>query len=198
MDIFVDVHCLHLPNENSVWAKQSRDALQKEPVIAHHLDGVIGNVGQGRALGFSQGTLPFVSYVDPDDYCLPGGFAACVQILIDHPKIACVGTREYRIGKNDGIPAYNHSRPGPHHLMVFRRDAIASELERLATFPYAPEPWLLARLKQRFGHCALWLLDEPYYVWRVHDQGWHLRKRTEHALLMRQIREKADGLDLAD
>ena len=197
MNTMIDVHILNMPNDRQDWAKQCETSLAQEPVIVHNLDGVIGNVGAGRALGFAQGNLPFVSYVDPDDYVLPGGFAACAKILTDHPQISCVGTREYRIGVNGEIPAYNRSHSGPHHLLVFRRDAILPELDRLSTLPHAPEPWLMARLKQRFGHCALWLIDEPYYVWRVHDQGWHLRTRVEHASFMRRLREKADGLDLA-
>jgi len=196
MKSLIDVHCLHLLDENPTWAQQCEVSLSSEPIVIHHGPGIIGHVGQGRAWGFAQGTLPFVSYVDPDDYVLPGGFSACAKVLKKNPQIAVVGTREYRVGVNGEIRAYNHSFPGPHHLLVFRREAIQEDLTRLADFPHAPEPWLLARLKKRFGHCALWLIDQPYYVWRVHEHGWHRRTRVEHAALMKRLREKDDGMDL--
>lgn len=184
----IDVHVLTLPNDRQDWFKQCMMSLKDEPVNVHILDGVVGNIGQARVNGFTQGDAKFVSYVDPDDYVLPGGFAAGIQALEENPSIPCAYTYEYRLGINESIRSYNSFHRAPHHLLMFRRELIERYFSELVMQKYTPEPWLLRQLGKDFGHRALWEITEPHYVWRLHDKSWTWTNRQKVAESSRSLR----------
>ncbi|MCH8857739.1 MAG: hypothetical protein IIA03_16260, partial [Proteobacteria bacterium] len=47
--------------------------MRSEPCTVHVLQGTEGNIAAGRERGFAMGTHPYVTYVDSDDFVLPGG-----------------------------------------------------------------------------------------------------------------------------
>lgn len=77
----IDVHVLHLPTDNKVWTERCSASLATEPVNVIDLPGVVGDYWKSRCLGFHLGKAPYVSFVDPDDFVLPGAFEACQKEL---------------------------------------------------------------------------------------------------------------------
>ena len=62
----IDVHLLTL-NEPAKWREACIASLTGAPIQLHILPGIPGRIGKARAAGYTQGILPLVSYVDPDD-----------------------------------------------------------------------------------------------------------------------------------
>ena len=67
----LDIHIIKLPERPYFLECISsvERAIEKAPfpVAVHVVDGVVGNMGIGRAKGFSLGTYPYQTYVDDDD-----------------------------------------------------------------------------------------------------------------------------------
>jgi len=66
MEPRIDVHLLTL-NEPAEWREACIASLDSAPIQLHVLQGIPGRIGEARAGGYAQGTLPLVSFVDPDD-----------------------------------------------------------------------------------------------------------------------------------
>lgn len=86
----IDVHTILLGDENPEWLAKMVQSLADEPVALHIVRGEYGHIGKWRAEGFARGANPYVSYVDPDDWVLPGAFAACIALLDETPGIDAV------------------------------------------------------------------------------------------------------------
>jgi len=185
----IDVHVLTLPTDRKDWFDLCIASLKDEPINLHILDGIQDKIGQARVNGFAQGSSDFVSYVDPDDYVLPGGFARCEEALTQHSSVACAYTFEYRTGINGTIRSYNSYHHGKHHLVVFRRSFLENYYERLKEQNILPEVWLLKQIEKNFKHKAFFEIAEPFYVWRIHDQSWTQRERIKVSKESRLLRE---------
>ena len=90
----IDVHVLTYSGTDPAWLGQCLASLASEPCTVHVLEGVEGSVGQGRAHGYQLGVHEFVSYVDSDDFVLPGVMGACLAALRTHRAVV---TRERRL-----------------------------------------------------------------------------------------------------
>ena len=104
----IDVHMILLGDENPEWLAQCIQSLADEPVALHIVRGEFGHIGKWRAKGFRLGTNPYVAYVDPDDYVLPGAFAACAALLdssadvdMAHPDMVRSGSECHLSGRRD-------------------------------------------------------------------------------------------------
>jgi hypothetical protein len=98
----IDVHILHLPTDNKKWLKQCLNSIQKEPINRIDIPGIVGDYWSARYQGYHTGVAKYVSFVDPDDYVLPGAFAAC-QAELDadkDKKLIGVYTRSRRLYEN--------------------------------------------------------------------------------------------------
>lgn len=63
----IDVHLI-THNEPQWQLDRCLDSLKEEPIHLHIVQGFDEwPPNRGRALGYSKGTAPYVSYVDPDD-----------------------------------------------------------------------------------------------------------------------------------
>lgn len=175
----IDVHLITLPDTRRDWLDQCLCSVADEPITLHRVEGVIGNIGAGRAEGFSRGAQPYVSFVDPDDWVLPGAFSACLDVLESNPDVVCAYTME-AIANDLGtvvsyrdIDSYRLRDPvlAAHHVAVFRRDAISEFLPELSNYHYVPELYLKRYVQQNRGR---FMLVPMYgYVWRLHPQCSH-------------------------
>lgn len=151
----IDVHVLTYSGTVQPWLDQCLESLSREPnLTVHVVQGDEGNVGAGRARGYRLGTNPYVSYVDSDDYILPGAIDAC---LFGLKTARGVVTLERRLWGT----RFDSSLQRDHHLCVYRRDDV--------------EPWL-DRLHEHPIHCDILLTEKLRptqlgfigYVWRMH------------------------------
>ena len=80
MEPRIDVHLLTL-NEPAEWREACIASLEDAPIQLHVLPGVPGRIGEARAAGYAQGTLPLVSFVDPDDLYEASAFTQLADAL---------------------------------------------------------------------------------------------------------------------
>ena len=127
----IDVHVLTHSGTRGDWLEQCLESMRGEPCTVHIVKGVEGHIGQGRAEGFQLGDHPYVSYVDSDDYVLPGAMKACLTALAHHPAVC---TDE--IATVDGKEVAQHTL---HHLFVARRDVVTPLIPAVAQLNHHPE-----------------------------------------------------------
>lgn len=180
----IDVHLLTL-DEPGHWREECLASLAGAPIRLHRLPGIPGRVGQARAAGLARGTLPLVSFVDPDDRYEAAAFAALADALDACPQAVLAYTDEALIdehGDSLGVRrlAYSalqhaHSASHVHGLIVMRRSAVEPVLTRIAELD-AESDWLLTRLvAQRGGVLHLPLVGRH---WRQHPNQHHRRTST--------------------
>lgn len=116
----LDVHILTMACTPPEWVSQRRTSIAAAveaagyPVHVHEVCGVPGHIGRGRSIGYALGEQPYVTYVDCDDYLMPGAFAGLHEALIaGHDAIGPGETLEQG-GSRWGSDA-------PHHLICYRR-----------------------------------------------------------------------------
>ena len=80
MEPRIDVHLLTL-NEPAEWREACIASLEDAPIQLHVLPGIPGRIGEARAEGYAQGTLPLVSFVDPDDLYEASAFTRLADAL---------------------------------------------------------------------------------------------------------------------
>lgn len=127
----IDVHTILLGDENPEWLAQMVQSLAGEPVSLHIVRGEFGHIGRGRAEGFVRGSNPYVTYVDPDDWVLPGAFSACLAALEEAPELDAAWS-DYVL--DTGQPFKNTL----HHC-VYRRSYVEPRLEAVREEMLVPE-----------------------------------------------------------
>ena len=177
----IDVHILTLETERKDWLDQCLASLQGEPVTLHVIPGTVGHIGDGRARGFALGEHQYVSFVDPDDFVLPGGFAACEAYLDEHTHCDAVGTHEFIFVDGKNMSRCRESKI-PHHLIVFRRTFINLFIEELKNTQRVPIHWLLTKLQR------IPMIQRPYYCWRIHGNAWHITTMEDNARAYHALR----------
>lgn len=189
----VDVHILHMPNENPVWWEICKNSLANEPVNIYNVMGTYGDLRDSRTRGFNEGTAEYVSFVDPDDSIIPGVFEKCIAALDANPGICGVYTLSNIIkwvnGKDVITSQIHPYRPWKrarspmlleiHQLVVMRRELLIPTInEHYLNIPkmLPTELWMYWALAQR----APWLaLDLVGYNWRDNPYGVHHSKTPE-------------------
>lgn len=156
----IDVHVLVHSGTRAEWLEQCLASLDQEGVTVHVVRGVEGSVGAGRYEGYQLGTHDWVSFVDSDDYILPGAIAACIAGM---EKYHAVTTLEY--AEDEAGHRFPWPRPN-HNMTVYRRADILPLLELIRISPHCGDVWLRRLIKPR-------QLDFIGYVWRVHSGGDH-------------------------
>jgi hypothetical protein len=184
MSARIDVHLLTL-DEPTEWREACIASLAGAPIRLHLVPGIPGRVGKARAAGFARGTLPLVSFADPDDCYEAGAFAHLADALDACPSAVLAYTDEALIdeqGRPVGVRrlAYSafqhaHSASHVHGLIVMRRSAVDPVLTRIADLD-AGADWLLTRLvASRGGVLHLPLVGRH---WRQHPNQHHRRARS--------------------
>ena len=158
----IDVHVLTHSGTKPEWLDQCLQSLAAEPCTVHVVPGVEDNIAAGREIGFAQGTHPYLTFVDSDDYVLPGAMEAMCGALQHH---------EAAVGMEQQLTDGALSRPiGGHHLFAIRREALRPFLDGWGE-------------RNRNHHCveALSRIAKPIhvkavtYVWRRHPLQSHPR-----------------------
>lgn len=157
----IDVHVLTFSGTRPDWLDQCVASIEAEGLNVFVVPGVEGNIGAGREQAYRLGTSEFVSYVDSDDYLLPGVGGACLSGLEAHRNVV---TLERRLHGTVLTPI-----PEPqHHLAVYRRADVLPHLAAMPAHPIYCDAFLMHRLKPT-------QLDTVGYVWRIHaGQGYRL------------------------
>lgn len=162
----IDVHVLTHSGTRPLWLAQCLDSLAAEPCTVHVVQGTEGSIAAGRARGFALGSHPYVTYVDSDDYVLPGAMAAVVRALEGGLDAVTTGEMILR-GKTLLGPNYGHA------LFALRRSVLEPHLARYA-----------ADFQQVFCTRALSSIASPVqlsevaYVWRIHAGQSHRTNRV--------------------
>ena len=146
----IDVHLLTLPEDRQDWFDQCIRSLQGQPITLHVLAGIRGHIGRARDAGFSIGTNPYVSLVDPDDWVTPNGFVDCLSLLKAFPELDGAYTAEdqcyqdrqgWRIVRKD---PQKGSRV--HHLLVLKRSVYERYRDELLLEPQYPERRMVSHM----------------------------------------------------
>lgn len=175
----IDCHVITLPDSNPVWLEECLASIQHPGVTVHRVDGVVGNIGFGRAAGFSKGAKPFVTFIDPDDWAEPEAFDRIMANLGD-TGLCTAETIRAPGGKAiirgiEGDSDVNHGNHfKPHHFLVLPRAAVMPHIKALRHQTWMPETWLMGQITQSI---SLPFLDEPLYNWRIHDGQGHSQFR---------------------
>lgn len=180
----IDVHVLTHSGTRPEWLAQCLESLEGHPVVVHVVEGVEGSVGAGRAKGFALGDCEFVSYVDSDDFVLPGHFEKCLTGLEDHRSVVCVE----RVILADNSCGGTFRRG--HNGAVYRRADIERLLLGIAAAAYTCDSLTRRELSPK-------QLLHVGCVWRVHGRGAHRKiafdiSRTE-LLAWREALRNAGG-----
>lgn len=159
----VDVHVLTLPDSNSVWLEQCLESLHREPCNVYVVEGVKGHLGLSRIKGYSLGSAPFVSFVDCDDYVLPGVIDACLETIKADLQCSAVITKEKIL--RDGNLLTQQSFGG-HHLYLAKRSCIELLFEDFKQHQFIVDGFTRDKIRPK-------LVDFVGYVWRSHANGFH-------------------------
>ena len=155
----IDCHILTTPSDDPAWTEQLADDLAEEPVNAHWLPGVPGEMGQARAAGYALGGAEYVSWACPDDRIVPGTFELLRQALEDAPFAPFAWAGEQRVDatlQELGAPAVH---PNGHDQRALRNSPSYVHgvivARRALVMPALP---LLERARGTAGFLADWLL----------------------------------------
>lgn len=192
MEARIDVHLLTL-NEPADWREACIASLEGAPIQLHVLPGIPGRIGEARAAGYAQGTLPLLSFVDPDDLYEASAFTQLADALDACPQAVMAYTDEALTdehGQDIAVRRLAYSRwqhansaGHVHGLIVMRRSVVEAVLDQLVALERRAE-WLLTLLvAKRGGVLHLPIVGRH---WRQHPQQSH---RTGDPDAVRRIRE---------
>lgn len=193
-----DVHVLTQDASSQYW-DQCFTSLESEPVNVYRMAGIAGHIGDARVQGFARGTAEYISFVDDDDYVLPGAFEACISFLDANPDYVGVGTRELvqpNIESEDleespmravEITATKHVR-ALHHIVVMRRDVVQHHVSVMHRFQQLAERSLYIELLVH-GY-KFKKLNIFGYVWRSGTNGSHTTAYAVHTDFRPFLRNK--------
>lgn len=193
-DARIDVHLLTL-NEPAEWREACIASLDGAPIQLHVVPGIAGRIGEARAAGYSQGTLPLVSFVDPDDLYEASAFTQLADALDACPQAVMAYSDEALMdeaGRDIAVRRLAYSRwqhansaSHVHGLIVMRRTAVEAALAETADLNNFAD-WLLTLLiAKRGGVLHLPIVGRH---WRQHPQQSH---RTGDPEAVRRIRQAA-------
>lgn len=192
MEPRIDVHLLTL-NEPVDWRDACIASLEGAPIQLHVLPGIPSRIGDARAAGYAQGTLPLVSFVDPDDLYEANAFTQLADALDACPQAVMAYTDEAltdETGRDIAVRRLAYSRwqhansaSHVHGLIVMRRTAVEAVADQFVALERRVE-WLLTLLvAKRGGVLHLPIVGRH---WRQHPQQSH---RSGDPDTVRRIRQ---------
>lgn len=203
MTNLVDVHILHLPNENQDWWKLCEESLRGHPINVHNLEGIVGDFRAARRRGYEQGSAPYVTYVDPDDIVLPGAYQACISVLEADPSLGGAHTNSQKIDKDGNVieemiipdRPWDIDKmircPMPVHQVAVVRRSVMEQAFELVEVPQK-NTCVDYILYASVAAIAPWYYIPIHgYQWRIHDDGYHhtidRKKVSEARKLIRKL-----------
>lgn len=135
------------------------------PVHVHLVPSIEGHIGKARSVGYAQGSQPYVTYVDDDDYVSGYAFAALTWALSQAPDAIFPAESQLQNGHlNDG--------PQRHHLCVYRREHLIDHAQWIVCGD-------LAQMNAVDGkHCID--VTDRLYVHRLYQSGGRKLRREHH------------------
>jgi len=127
----IDLHVLTLPKDTPF--PRIVQQLRREPVNLFICPGVIGHIGQARAMAFQQGSAPWVAWADPDDVIEPGVFEMLLAAATAAPEALMVFCHEWAIDITNG---HRERICVPHHALIARREVVMERLEAIRRRPH--------------------------------------------------------------
>lgn len=184
--LMLDVHVLTLPGLPEEWIKQRRDSINAAvsaagfPVYVHEVTGIYGHMGRSRFKGYSQGTQPYVTCVDDDDWVREDAFSC----LLPHME---AGVEVITMGE---VWVYPDGREVPlkdiTHHSVFRRDWLAQH--GYSRLRFYPDQYLMSQ-PARSAH-----VPECVYYYRIREDSPCNRMRQHHEDVEASERRLISGL----
>lgn len=174
----VDVHILTMPDDNKSWFDQCLLSLEKEPVNIYICPGIVNDIGNARADAFMKGGAKYVSFVDPDDYVLSGGFVECVNVLEEY-NLDAVYTSEIKTGQSGEVLEKPYITHQPHHIIVFRRGLVLENISFWRNWKWPSkfsEGRLFIDMLKEKGH-QIGQIKKPFYVWRRHHLSYTIKSQ---------------------
>lgn len=185
----IDVHIIQDSTRPKEWFDVAVNSIPTTICNVHIINKRNRSIAENRYEGFISGDSEYISFVDDDDYALPGAFEKCLETLENNKELAGTGTLEsvirngeiispsdYDIERmqnilNDADRSWNQWKI-MHHLVILRRSSI--------------EPYLY-NLNGKYPEIALYkslyeaglktkVLPFSGYVWRQHDNNYHTNK----------------------
>lgn len=168
--ILLDVHILVMAYTPSCFKRQAIEttmlAAEKAGfgVAVHVLPGVVGSIGAARTRGYAQGTAPYVTHVDDDDWVAPNAFAILQEHLEADVQGVTTGETQVYGDKRTEKP---DSR---HHLVVARRDLLPD----VSDIRFVPDQQVVQHLPH-----AVHIPQCVYYHRLLPDSGSRQQRRAE-------------------
>ncbi len=178
----IDLHILnHVPSTRPEWWQEclasAKVAEAAGLCMLHIVEATGDNIGANRAAAFRLGQLPFVACLDNDDVLIPEGIPAMLQALAERPEVCGVysdrsqidatGKTLFTLRRGPWTPDFQiRQYDFPHHLAIYRREAVMPHLDTMATFNNYSE-FVLAGLATRFG--PWWHIPTIAYQRREND-----------------------------
>ena len=195
MEPRIDVHLLTM-NEPPEWREACIASLDGAPIQLHVVPGITGHIGEARAAGFAAGSLPLVSFVDPDDLYEPSAFTQLADALDARPQAVMVYTDEALTDENGhdiavrrlAYSRWQHANSASHvhGLIVMRRSVVEAVLKETTDLNNFAD-WLLTLLVAKRG--GVLYLPIVGRHWRQHPQQSH---RTGDPEAVRRIRQASN------
>ncbi len=149
-------------------------------IVLHETPGILGRMGEARCNGYAMGSLPLVSWIDPDDIYYAQAFARCADALDAKPHAAFAYTDENTVSREGYFLSrrylsYNrfaHANSGSHvhGVVVMRRELVAQCLADIRPLNVLCD-WAMSLMLAKLG--------PPVHVpivgrdWRQHDGQAH-------------------------
>lgn len=171
---WLDLHILILPQTNPDWVQQCLRSVREAvafagfPVAVHALPATYGHVGRERARGYAQGSAPYVTQVDEDDFIT----VHALEILREHlvAKVDAIFPQEmivpFDLPEGDDLIMHPLQKGRQRHSMkVFRREHLIDHSQWI----WAGDTAQMCSLETR---CTR-LVDstDPSYYYRVYPQS---------------------------
>lgn len=179
-DYPVDTHVLiHHSLQRPAWLDQCLASLEGEPTNILLVRDAGTNVGALRAAAHAQGSAPLLSFVDDDDWVMPGAFQACIDALADPALVGAYTDFSDVDAATDAVTRHWHKSPWAAraqllrpfevlHVHVYRRAPAMKYLAEMARWTTLEESLLMGLLVQD----GQWRkLDFDGYRKRAHTIG---------------------------
>lgn len=150
--------------------------VKHQMVTVHVTEHVPGDVLSARRSGYSMGSNPFVTWIDPDDQVLDLSWLPEALVWMQDEHVSAIAPRWETTGKKRYvIPVMTFDRetfnmgslPHGHHLTIMRRANVEWALSQLTGPSVQRVDSAIVRLQQKFGtirqHPAVayrWFLQE--------------------------------------
>jgi hypothetical protein len=155
----IDAHLLTWDTPPA-WRAACLASLQGAPIVLHETPGIRGNMGQARCNGYAFGSLPLVSWVDPDDIYHADAFTRLADALDANPHAAFAYSDENLISESGQLLRrrrlqYNrcehlNSASHVHGVIVMRRALVERCLNDIRPLNVLAD-WAMSLLLAKLG-----------------------------------------------